>query len=422
MNVIPGEVRRRMRGVEKALAKRAPTRAFIAVPKTAGFVGETVLHRFTDPPPGAVPTPAITPALVAQVALDEAILGMAMGPNRFPRRADYERVGAELAAARSLFETNGWLGDPLAYHRVPPPLTDPAFARGWAMGMGYERLLFPSGWLPRPEEPGFQRWGRYTNNATATAVLLRHDDRPRPWIVAIHGLAMGYPMADFLGLSVKHLHLELGCNVLLPVLPLHGPRRVTRFSGEAMLSFDLIDALHALTQSIWDVRRMLSWVATQSPERVAVYGVSLGAYVASLLCGLSDDIDAVVAGIPVVDFPTLFETHAPHVIRLRGLEHEILGGTAEAVHSVVSPLALDCRVPEGSRFIFAGLGDRMATPAQANRLWKHWGESSICWYGGNHMGYLWSGTVRRYLAESLRSVGFTAESGARPSDVGPQVI
>ena len=171
-----------------------------------------------------MPTPAISPGLIAQVALDEAILGMAMGPNRFPRRADYERVGAELAAARALFTARGWLDDPASYHRDPPPLTDPSTARGWAVGTGYERLLFPSGWLPHEEEPGFERWERYASNATATATLLRHPGGPRPWVVAIHGLAMGYPAADFVGLDAKLLHRELGLNVIMPVLPLHGPR------------------------------------------------------------------------------------------------------------------------------------------------------------------------------------------------------
>lgn len=406
MSSLSDSIRRRTHVAEKILSKRAPTRVFVAVPKTIGFVGETVVRRFTDTPPGGVPNPTISPAFVAQVALDEAILGMAIGPNRFPRRADYERVGAELAAARTLFEARGWLDDPASYHRSPPPLIDPSVSRGWAVGMSYERLLFPSEWLPRQEEPGHDRWAGYTNNATATATVLRHPGRPRPWVVAIHGLVMGYPMADFFGLSAKQLHHQLGLNVIMPALPLHGPRRVTRISGEAMLSFDLIDALHALTQSIWDLRRILSWVEQQDPQGVAVYGVSLGAYVASLLSGLTDGIDVVVAGIPVVDFPALFETHAPHVIRLRGLEHEILGEAADAVHSVVSPMAFAPRVPKEGRFIFAGLGDRMATPAQAQLLWKHWDEPSICWYPGNHMGYLWSGAVKEYLSDSLRASGF----------------
>lgn len=35
-----------------------------------------------------------------------------------------------------------------------------------------------------------------------------------------------------------------------------------------MLSFDLMDALHGLTQSVWDVRRVISWVRTQSPTGI----------------------------------------------------------------------------------------------------------------------------------------------------------
>ncbi len=406
MNVLADGVRRSAREAEKVLARRAPTRVLVAVPKTMGFFGETLVHRFTDTPPGGMPAPALSPGLLAQVAMDEAILGLAMGPNRFPRRADYERVGAELAHARLLFEAEGWLDDPVAYHREPPPLTDPALTRGWAMGARYERLLFPSGWLPREEEPGHHRWTRYEANATASATVLRHRDRPRPWVVAIHGFAMGYPMADFVGLGALRMHRELGLNVIMPVLPLHGPRRVTRLSGEAMLSFDLIDALHGLTQSIWDVRRVLSWVHTQDPQGVAVYGVSLGGYLASVLVGLAEGIDAVIAGIPVVDFPTLFETHSPHVIRLRGLEHEVLGETATAVHSVVSPLSFTPLVAHDRRFIYGGMGDRMATPAQAHRLWQHWDEPAICWYAGNHVGYLWSGAVKGFVADSLRASGF----------------
>ncbi len=404
IDVVDG-LRRSAHEAEKLLARQAPTRVLGAVPKTLGFLGETLVHRFTDVPPGGVPLPALSAGLIAQVAMDEAILALAMGPNRFPRRTDYERVGAELSYAHLLFTSRGWIPDPATYHRDPPPLVDPAITRGWAMGTSYERLLFPSGWLPRPEEPGHHRWVRYEANATASATVLRHRDRPRPWVVALHGLAMGYPMADFSGLSALRLHRELGLNVIMPVLPLHGPRRVTRMSGEAMLSFDLIDALHALTQSVWDVRRVLSWVHAQDPDGVALYGVSLGAYVASLVVGIADGIDAVIAGVPVIDFPTLFESHAPHTIRLRGFEHEILGGTASAVHSVVSPLAFAPRAPRDRRYVFAGMGDRMATPVQAQRLWEHWERPSICWYAGNHVGYLWSGAVRRFLTESLRSAG-----------------
>ena len=238
-----------------------------------------------------LPVPSVSPGLAAQVAIDETLLAVAAGPNRMPRRADYERVGAELAHARLLFETQGWLDDPASYHRTPPPLVDPAVDRGWALGQRYERLLFNSGWAPRPDEPGAERWAGYEPNRTAVAAILRHRGPPRPWVVAVHGFACGYPFMDFVGLHALRLHRELGLNVAMPVLPLHGPRKITRLSGEAMLSFDLVNTVHGLTQAVWDLRRLLTWIDAQDAPGVAVYGVSLGAYVAALLAGLDDGID-----------------------------------------------------------------------------------------------------------------------------------
>jgi len=402
-----------VRNVERVLARRAPTRVMVAVPRTLGFLGETVIHRITDPPPG-MPASTPSPGLLAQVAMDETLLALVMGPNRFPRRADYERVGAELAHARLLFETEGWIDDPASYHRRPPDLVDPAMASGWAVGVRYRRLLFPSGFRPRDAEPGHDRWAGYEANRTAVATVLEHPGPPRPWVIAIHGLAMGYPSADFVGLDAMRLHTELGLNVVMPVLPLHGPRRITRISGEAMLSFDLVDTLHALTQGVWDVRRILGWVRSRGAPSVALYGVSLGAYLAALLVGL-EEVDAVVVGVPVIDFPALFAHHAPHTIRLRGMEHEILGETADAVFRVVSPLSFRPQTPKEARAIFAGVGDRMTTPAQARQLWAHWDEPSIHWYAGNHVGYLWAGAARRFAVDHLRTAGFSVEADSAAS-------
>ena len=76
-NALTDSLRRSAREAEKVLARQAPTRVLVAVPKTVGFLGEMLVHRFTDTPPGGVPTPALSPGLLAQVALDEALLGMA---------------------------------------------------------------------------------------------------------------------------------------------------------------------------------------------------------------------------------------------------------------------------------------------------------------------------------------------------------
>ena len=110
-------------GVERALARRGPVRAMVAIPRTARFMGETAVRQLREPMPGPLrlPVPAVSAALAAQVALDEVILAVAMGPSRFPRRSDYDRVGAELRDARRLFETRGWLDDPRSYTAIHHP-------------------------------------------------------------------------------------------------------------------------------------------------------------------------------------------------------------------------------------------------------------------------------------------------------------
>ena len=397
------EARRTCEGVGRTLSEQPGVRALSAVPRAARFMSRL------GGDGSALPVPGLSPIFAAQVVMDELALALAQGLNRLPTPGDYERVSAELAHARWLFEERGWLDEPASYHRTPPPLAEVSFARGRTVQQPYERMLFPSGWSARPEEPGAERWTSYEGNATAAVTLLRHRDRPRPWVVAVHGFGMGFPFMDLTGLHAVHLHRDLGLNVAMPVLPLHGPRRINRLSGEAFLGFDLVNTVHGLAQAVWDIRRLLSWIRAQDPPGVGAYGVSLGGYVVALLAALDGDLDAAVAGVPVVDFPELFGHQSPLHIRLRAVEHEILEGHAEIVHRVVSPLAMPPKVPWGRRFVFGGLGDRMALPEQALALWHHWDEPAVSWYSGNHVGYLWSKQVRSFLDGAFGACGLQAE-------------
>ena len=396
--------RSRYQGVARWINRQPAFRALGAAQRTVVFTAQMALRRIRGST-ADIPVAALSPGFVLQAAMDEALLALAMGPNRFPRRADYNRVGTELAEMRDLFDRRGWSAQPRSYHRDPPPLESPAESKGWALGLAYSRIRFPSGYEPRADEPGAQRWSSYTANRTATAAVLRHPGAPRPWVVAIHGFGMGVPFMDFVGLQAAKLHRDLGVNVVLPVLPMHGPRRLSRVGGEQFLGFDLVNTVHGFAQSVWDIRRIIGWVRARGAPSIGLYGVSLGGYTAALVAGIEPDLACVVAGIPVADLPALFHAHSPIHVRIRSIEHAILGGNAEAVHRVVSPLALDPQVPREQRFIYAGLGDRLARPAQARMLWSHWEEPSIEWFAGNHVGYLWAPAVRRYLLESLTSSG-----------------
>lgn len=392
---------------EKNMARWPLARMATAVPRTVGWAVRTVSSEASQLPGfGEIP---VSPRLMAHVAMDESIVALAAGPSRFPRRDDYQRVAEELREAADQFDASGFLDDPRSYHLDPPRLRSPRTSVGWAMGQRYERLSWDSEYEVRPDEPGGERWMSYEANRTASAWILDHRDGPRPWVVAIHGFGTGAPFADMFTFRAQHLHKDLGFNLAAIVLPVHGSRRPTRVGGEAFLGIDMMNAVHGMAQSLWDIRRLVSWVEVQEPSALGVFGVSLGGYLTSLAACFVPSVDIALAGIPVVDFPDLFRRHSPKHVAERAETHGIVNGVGNVVHRVVSPLHLSPVVPTASLKIFAGLGDRMAVPEHAAALWRHWEEPEICWFPGNHVGYLWSPEVAsftdRVLGEGLGVVG-----------------
>ena len=111
-------------------------------------------------------------------------------------------------------------------------------------------------------------------------------------ILATHGLSKAFgalQASDAISLDLRafgHYHKILGLNVLIPVLPLHGPRRIGRRSGDGFLGGEVLDTVHAETQAIWDIRRMIGWLRGQGALSVGATGLSLGGYTTALLAGI----------------------------------------------------------------------------------------------------------------------------------------
>lgn len=366
---------------------------------------------------GAVPVPGtreprLSVALAMQVAMDECILALMKNPSRIPDASEIGRVGAEVDEAREVYGGAGWLAAPRGFHVDPPPLARPGVRPARWLGLRYERLTFDSLYEPHPGEPGRDRWLAHEANRTAYAWILRHRDGPRPWLVCLHGFGTGRAFMDLYAFRAAFLHHALGLNLAIPVHPMHGPRSSGRFSGADFMSHDLINVVHGMAQSVWDVRRVVDWVRTQEPAAVGLYGVSLGGYLTALVAGLEGGLDCAIAGIPICDLPELYAHHAPARLNRRHDIRALLDERVADVLSVVSPLSFEPLVPPDRRFMFAGLIDRMATPQQALRLWEHWGRPRIAWYGGNHVGYLWSDRVDSFVREALVSTGLAFPEAA----------
>jgi acetyl esterase/lipase len=350
--------------------------------------------------PHDVPPPGSTPWLAAHVFTDEMFLAAFKLFRKPPTAEAFRQIEREVDDAVSMFGDRGWLDDPASYIGEPPPLVETERCRTVEWPMRLQGLTFPSEWEPHHGEPGRDRWLSYEANRTARAYVLRHgDDRPRPWLVCLHGTAMGRPEVDPWVLKVKHLYDDLGLNVVLPILPLHGARGGPRSWDVQFPTVDVLDNVHGLAQAAWDVRRVLSWVRAQEPIAIALTGLSLGGYVAALVAGLDAPLDCVIAGMPAVDFPRVLRRHTPREIRELD-DFRLLGEKADLLHRAVSPLLPEPATPPDRRFIYAGTADRLVDPVeQVVALWEHWGRPEIKWVHAGHVGHLVTGA---FVDDALR--------------------
>jgi hypothetical protein len=354
--------------------------------------------------PSGVPAPDTGPRIALRAAVNELMMCFLMLTS-WPIVVGTiaTRVRREATEAYRMFEDEGWFSDPAAYHRNPPPLEDPDIGTINHRGREIERLTFESLYEPRPEEPGRERWLSYKRNSTARAWILRHHDEPRPWLICVHGIRMGTLNKSIMRFQPEYLHEELGLNLLMPVLPLHGSRDTGLISGERTLSGDVMDTLHTGEQAIWDLRRLVWWLReSEGAPAIGALGHSLGGYTVSLLASL-EELDCVVAGNPAVNPSHLFWTDAlaiaTHSLSAEGIREE----TFEALLRPVSPLALEPVVPHERRAIFAGVVDRVVPPVEAHSLWRHWDRPRIAWYQGAHQRFIRAPEGRKILEDTLRA-------------------
>jgi pimeloyl-ACP methyl ester carboxylesterase len=369
----------------------------MAVPRTIAFAGNAWLRSRRDH--DAVKT-QLSPAFVAQVALDEVIIAAMKVPSRFPHRHEYTSARNEMLAAHERFIEQGWHADPSTYHVAPPPPDYVEIGPGFWMGEKWNHLRFASGFEPFVGEPTKQRWLDFEPNTTMHAWYRRQDPHA-PWIVCVHPYGTGRSLVSSFMFRANQLAEQLHANVAMVVLPMHGARGPGVWSTTAFMTYNPVDFLLGLTQSVWDVRRFLAWLRQTDDGPIALYGVSLGAHVSATVAGLEDDLAGVVAGVPTCDLLEVFLRHVPARLKPRAIEHRLISEETKTLLKVTSPLTFPPRVPREKLFIYAGTGDRMSPPSQALALWRHWNEPEIRWFDVNHMAFIWNGRIGAFVRDAL---------------------
>jgi hypothetical protein len=358
---------------------------------------------YLDQAPDELPIARPTIALAAQAFRDEVVL-IGLKARRPVSRPDvFDRITREVVAGLEFYGDKGWLEKPKGFFARPPALSDVTVRKVKGRRDSFYRIFFDSGYTPHPGEPGAQRWRTYTANDREYALLLRHPE-PRPWLVCVHGTEMGRAPLDLALFRAWKLHDELGLNVVMPVLPMHGPRAHGLPKGAVFPGVDVLDDVHATAQAVWDIRRLLSWIRLQEPESlIGLNSLSLGGYIAALVASLDKGLTCAILGVPVADLVELLGRHS-------GLSRDDLRRhtmeLAEPIGRMVSPLSLAPLVPMSGRFIYAGVADQLVHPReQAIRLWEHWGKPEIVWYPGGHTGFFRSEPVQRFTWNALQHSG-----------------
>jgi hypothetical protein len=369
----------------------------MAIPRTIAFAGSAWMRSREAETPS---TPHLSAGFLAQVALDEIILAAMKTPGRFPRRSDYHTAREEMLAAYELFREAGWDGDPSTYHVAPPPPDRVEIGPGFWMGREWQHVRWPSGFDPFVRDSARDRWLGYEPNATMHT-WVRERDPSAPWILCVHPYGTGRSLVSSFMFRANTLAEELGANVAMAVLPMHGARGPGVWSTTAFMTYNPVDFLLGLTQSVWDVRRVLAWIRQKSTAPVSLYGVSLGAHVNATVAGVDPDLAGVVAGVPTCDLLEVFLRHVPARLKPRAEEHQLIGEETRTLLRVTSPLTYPSLVPRERLFIFAGTGDRMSPPSQALALWRHWNEPEIRWFDVNHMAFIWNARISEFVRNAL---------------------
>ncbi|WP_233716214.1 alpha/beta hydrolase family protein [Mycolicibacterium vinylchloridicum] len=321
----------------------------------------------------------------------------------------YDNINAEVIKAIDFYGKRGWLDRPEGFFEAPPVPTDVKIKSYKSRGRTHERISFDSGYKPYTREPGRARWLSYTGNHREYAMMLRHRE-PRPWLVCVHGTEMGRANLDLTLFRAWHLHEQFGLNVILPVLPMHGPRAKGLPKGAVFPGEDVMDDVHATAQAVWDIRRVLAWIRTEQPgARIGLNSISLGGYIAALVASLDEDLTCAILGVPPANLVSILGRHAG--LGADDPRHRTLE-LAEPIGDMISPLSLQPKVAPEGRFIYAGVADRIVHPReQVLGLWEHWGRPNIGWYRGGHTGFFQARPVQEFVDAALVQSGLV-DSGA----------
>lgn len=278
----------------------------------------------------------------------------------------------------------------------------------WVAHGNVENLTFDSSF--RAINPEMRQvWNGLRRNNVVHAQHWRHGDGARPTLCVIHGFMGSAYLANGLFFSLPWFY-RAGYDVLLYLMPFHGRRaeKWSPFSGYGIFANGMAGFAETMAQAIHDFRSVLDHLEATGVDRVAVTGLSLGGYTSALAASVDSRIQAVIPNVPVVTPEAAFDDWWPAstLVSLGRLAGGVSRQASVAASAYHSPLNYRPLVPKDRRLIITGLGDRLAPPDQAEKLWQHWDHCALHWFPGNHLIHVSQKDYLRRMTRFLQPIMF----------------
>lgn len=343
-------------------------------------------------------------SLALKAAIDELVLGILQIGFKTAIFKDLKIANEEADLMIEYQEANN-ITAPSDYHRKPPPIDNFELVAKTKGKTKYEHLRFTSLYEPRENEPGGERWKNYDANKITHAYVLRQKNyKNRPWLICINGFGTGSAAVDLL--TFKPTFDEFKFNVLIYVMPFHGPRKNGFISGNGFLTGNPIDTLHAESQAIWDLRRIISWINDQGCHHIGIAGISLGGYTAALLSTIQEDLKCTIPFVPLSCFASAMYHYLSKAKRAEFEKHGLTLAKMQSVLKPISPLASPSKTKPLGRAIIAGVVDQIVERDQTLSYKKYWLDEEIRWLDSCHMFTTAEAEANKAARNTLDKAGF----------------
>jgi pimeloyl-ACP methyl ester carboxylesterase len=248
-----------------------------------------------------------------------------------------------------------------------------------------------------------QRYLAVRENGRMHARWYRHAGKPRPCAVLLHGYASGTLALEARVWPIDALYRG-GLDVVMTVLPFHGPRRDPR-RGLRPPAFpvasDLRFGIEGMRQLVADHRALFDHLEREGAPAIGVMGMSFGGYSAALLATLEARLQFAALLVPLA----YLEPRAWNAPPLLGsAEVELERAALRRVQAVVSPFTRPSLLPPERCAVVAGELDRVTGLAQARALAAHL-HAPLHRFAGGHLLQLGRGRAFAHVYAMLEQAG-----------------